>query len=240
MLSTPRRFPTMLALLACLALAACGGGSTATPGASAAASVQVSGDEVIDAFLEVVKDPGFTTETEMTATMTSSGIRIRVQAEGSLAGHDAQMTMRLSQGQIGFDLEMILLGDFAYVRALEGEWTEVDRDAVNTGGAQIDSFEFLTEPGDLEYDGTAMRGGERVHVLVNAGPIRYLGPSSAEGNVGLLEILVREDGTPISLSYRVEATTLDLNGVEIRAVGDVEQSFTSVGEPTTIEPPAGF
>jgi hypothetical protein len=230
----------MLAMLGCLVLAACGGGSTATPGPSAAASVQVSGDEVIDAFLEVVKDPAFTTETEMTAIMTSGGIRIRVEAEGNLAGHDAQMTMRLSQGQIGFDLEMILLGDFAYVRALEGEWTEVDRDAVNTGGAQIDSFEFLTEPGDLEYDGTAMRGGERVHVLVNAGPIRYLGPSSAEGNVGLLEILVREDGTPISLSYRVEATTLDLNGVEIRAVGDVEQIFTSVGEPTTIEPPAGF
>lgn len=239
--SVPNRPATaVVGLLACLALVACGSGSSVTPSPSAAASVPPAGDEVIAAFLDVVKDPDFTTETDMSAVMTSSGVRIRVEAQGRLAGHDLDMTMRLSQGQIGIDLELILLGDLAYAREPGGEWTEVDRDLVNTGGAQIDSFEFLTEPSDLEYEGTATRAGEPVHVLVNAGPIRYLGPSSAEGSVGLLKVFVREDGTPVFLSYRVEATTTDLSGSAIRAVGDVEQSFANVGAPVSIEAPPGF
>jgi hypothetical protein len=227
-----------LALVACLTLAGCAAASTPSPSPSASASFE--GDEVIAAFLAMVKAPEFTTETEMSGSMTSSGIRIRVDATGRLVGHDAEMTMTLSQGRVSIDLEVILVGDFAYVREPDGEWEKVDRDLVNTSGAQLDSFEFITEPTDLRYKGTDTRDGEKVHVLVNAGAIRYLGAADTSGKVGLLRILVREDGTPLFLSYRVEATTQDLSGSPIRAVGDIEQTFSNVGSPVTIQAPPGF
>lgn len=223
-----------LPLAASLALAGCGSSPTPTP----APSVPATGDQVIAAFLDLVTAPDFTTETTMTASMVAGGVRVNIEASGRLSGNDGEMTMTLSEGQNSLVFEAVFIGDAAYLRAPGAEWQQVERSAINASGAQLDSFEFLTDAGQLRYRGTTTRAGEEVHEIVNEGAISFAGVDGATpSKVGLLRILVREDGTPISMSYRIEATTQDETGSPVRAVGDVEQTFANVGDPISIEVP---
>jgi hypothetical protein len=238
--TTGSRFRTLLAMGSLVVLlAACAG---ASPSASSSPTPPPVSETVVGAFFDMVKAPGFSAETELSGTVTSAGVRLSLEAVGSLSGNDGQMAVTLSEGQASVSFDVIFTGDFGYVRQAGGDWQQVDRDAVNTSGAQLDSFEFITEPSDLRYDGTATYRGETVRDLVNAGAISVPGASAQDppGKVGLLHVYVRDDGTPLFMSYRVEANAVDTGGSKIRAVGDIEQTFTNVGTPVTVSPPPGF
>lgn len=237
---TPRPGASLAMGVAALLLAACSGAST--PTASPSPTLAPLSERVVTAFFDTVKVPGFSAATELSGTVTSAGVRIELEAEGSLSGNDGEMTMTLTQGRTSASFEVIFAGDFGYVRVPDGDWQKVDRDAMNTTGAQLDSFDFITEPSDLRYDGTVTYRGETVHDLVNDGAISVPGTTAQDppGKVGLLHIYVSEDGTPLFLSYRVEANAVDTGGARIRAVGDISQTFSNVGEPVTIAPPPGL
>ena len=236
---TPRRGASLVLGIVVFVLSACSGAST--PSASPSPTLAPLSVRVVTAFFDKVKAPGFSAETEISGTVTSAGVRFELEALGSLSGNDGQMTMTLTQGRSSVSFDVIFLGDFGYVRVPDGDWQKVDRDAVNTSGAQLDSFNFITEPSDLRYDGTATYQGETVHDLVNDGAISVPGATAQDppGKVGLLHIYVTEDGTPLFLSYRVEANAVDTGGAKVRAVGDISQTFSNVGEPVTITPPPG-
>ena len=237
---TPRRGAHLVMGIALFLLAACSGATT--PTASPSPTLAPLSVRVVTAFFDKVKAPGFSAQTELSGTVTSAGVRIEIEAVGSLSGNDGEMTMALTQGRTSVSFEVIFAGDFGYVRVPDGDWQKVDRDAVNTSGAQLDSFDFITEPSDLRYDGTVTYRGDTVHDLVNDGAISVPGATAQDppGKVGLLHIYVTEDGTPLFLSYRVEANAIDTGGAKIRAVGDISQTFSDVGEPVTITPPPGL
>lgn len=204
---------------------------------------EVDGEQLINTFLRLVKADAFTARTEMSGVLSAGALQLGIQASGSLHGGNGTMRLKLNTASDSIEADMIFVGEFAYVREPEGEWQRVLREQVNTSGARLDSFEFLTSGDDLRYDGTTTHDGETVHVLVNTGPL-VLGaadaPQGASGEADRLRILVLADGTPVFLSYHMTVSIDDGTGEKVAARGDIEQTFTDVGEPIEIEPPPGF
>ena len=99
-------------------------------------------------------------------------------------------------------------------------------------------------PLDLRYEGIATHDGAVVHVLANTRALPLAGSGAAaedaSGKATKLRIPVLADGTPVFLSYHMTVTIDDGTGVKVAARGDIEQSFTDVGEPIVIAPPSGF
>lgn len=204
-------------------------------------AAEVDGEQLINTFLRLVKDDSFTTKTEMSGVLSAGALQLAIQASGSLRGGDGTMSLKLNTVSDSVEAEMIFVGEFGYVREPGGEWQRVLRGQVNTSGARLDSFEFLTSGDDLAYDGTDTHDGVEVHVLVNTGPLSLTGgETAASGEATRLRILVLADGTPVFLSYHMTVNIDDGTGGKVSARGDIEQTFTDVGEPIEIEPPPGF
>jgi len=233
----------VLGVVAAVALIGCQpGGSTssgpAEPSGSAAAGVD--GEALIDDFLELVQSDEFTANTEMSGVLTAGALQIGIEATGSLSGRDGMMTLKLNTVSENIEFEAIFIGEDGYVRLPGGVWQRLPRADVNTSGAQLDSFEFLTSADDLRYDGTATHDGVEVHVLVGTGPLPLDAEQGSSGEVTQLRILVLADGTPVNLSYHMTVSVDDPDGERVAARGDIEQSFTDVGDPIVIEAPPSF
>jgi hypothetical protein len=214
---------------------------SAAPSGSEAA--EADGEQLINTFLRLVKADSFTTRTEMSGVLSAGALQLAIQASGSLRGGSGTMRMKLNTVSDTVEFEAIFVGEFAYIREPGGEWQRVLRGQVNTSGARLDSFEFLTSGDDLRYDGTTTHDGVQVHVLVNTGPLSLTGGetgTAASGEATRLRILVLADGTPVFLSYHLTVSIDDGTGGKVAARGDIEQTFTDVGEPIVIEPPPGF
>jgi len=150
------------------------------------------------------------------------------------------MTLKLNTASDNVEFEVIFVGAYAYARLPGGEWQRLPRDEINTSGAQLDSFEFLTSAEDLRYDGTTTHVGADVHVLADTRPLALDPEQGSSGEVTRLRILVLADGTPVFLSYHLTASIDGPGGDKVTARGDMEQSFTDVGEAIVVEPPASF
>ena len=210
---------------------------------SGSEAVEVDGEQLINSFLRLVKADSFTTRTEMSGVLTAGALQLAIQASGSLRGGSGTMSMKLNTVSDTVEFEAIFVGEFAYIREPGGEWQRVFREQVNTSGARLDSFEFLSSGDDLRYDGITTHDGVEVHVLVNTGPLSLTGGETGQGASGeatRLRILVLADATPVFLSYHMTVTIDDGTGAKVAARGDIEQTFTDVGEPFVIEPPPGF
>jgi len=230
-----------VALIACQPVGSNPSGSS-TP--SASATVEVDGERLIDAFLRLVKADAFTARTEMSGVLTAGALQLGLQASGTLRGGDGTMTLKLNTVSDHVEFEAIFVGEYGYVRLSEGEWQRVPREDVNTSGARLDSFNFITAGDDLRYEGIATHDGAVVHVLANTRALPLAGSGAAaedaSGKATKLRILVLADGTPVFLSYHMTVTIDDGTGAKVAARGDIEQSFTDVGEPIVIAPPSGF
>jgi hypothetical protein len=234
----PRLLAAGLAVLLLAFQAGCSGSGSAEPSMSAA--VEVDGAELIDAFLDLVTSDGFTANTEMSGVLSAGALQLAIEATGSLVGPDGTMTLKLNTASDSLEGEVIFVGAYAYARLPRGEWQRVPRAEVNTSGAQLDPFEFLTSADDLRYDGTTTHGGVEVQVLAGTGPLALDPEQGASGEVTRLRILVLADGTPVFLSYHMTVSINSPGGDKVAARGDIEQSFSDVGEAIVIEPPATF
>jgi len=230
----------LLAGLAVLLVACQPGGSTSSGFASGSAVAEVDGDELIGAFLELVTSDEFTANTEMSGVLSAGALQVGIEASGSLAGRDGTMTLKLNTVSDNLEFEATFVGEYGYARLLGGTWQRLPRAEVNTSGAQLDSFEFLTSADDLRYDGTATHDGLDVHVLTNTRPLDLDPEQGATGEVTRLRILVLADGTPVFLTYHMTVSINGPGGDKVVARGDIEQSFTDVGDPIVIEPPTDF
>ena len=143
-----------------LVLMACQPAASAPPDSALPSAAAVDGEQLIASFLDLVTADTFTTETEMTGTVTAGSLQVSVRATGSLAGGDGTIAYQLNSGSASLAFEAIFLGDYGYVRLTGGTWERVPRDKVNTAGTRLDSFEFLTSPDDLRYDGTSIHDGD--------------------------------------------------------------------------------
>jgi len=234
----------LVAVVATVLLACQPGGSVtsgpAAPSASGAAGV--NGERLIDAFLRLVKADAFTATTEMSGVLTAGALQLGLAATGTLRGGDGTMSLKLNTVSDNIEFDAIFVGEFGYIRVPDGEWQRVPREEVNTSGARLDSFSFITSGDQLRYDGTDTHRGVAVHVLVNTEPLPLGDATAGEaaGEATKLRILVQADGTPVFLSYHMTVTIDSADGQRVSARGDIEQSFTGVGEPIIIEPPPGF
>jgi len=222
-----------------VALVACQPGSSgsAEPSASSAAA---DGEEVIGAFYELVTSEQFTADTEMSGVMSAGALQLSISVSGSIAGNDGSMRMKLNTVSDNIEFEVIYVGDFGYVRLPGGVWQRALRSEIDTSGTQLDSFEFLDSVDDLRYDGTTTHDGVEVHVLTNTRPLAMDPEAGATGEVTQLQILVLADGVPVLLSYHMTVLIGGPEGEKVAARGDIEQTFTDVGEPIVIEAPESF
>lgn len=235
----------LLTIAAVAVLVACqpAGSTSESTRPSGTEAAEVDGEQLINTFLRLVKADSFTTRTEMSGVLTAGALQLGIEASGSLRGGNGTMSMKLNTVSDSVEFEAIFIGEFGYIREPGAEWQRVLREQVNTSGARLDSFEFLTSGDDLRYDGTTTHDGVDVHVLVNTGPLSLTGAetgTAASGEATRLRILVLADGTPVFLSYHLTVSVDDGKGAKVAARGDIEQTFTDVGEPIVIEPPPGF
>lgn len=228
--------PTALLLAVILAtglLVGCGQGSQ--PSLTPEPSVLLP-EHVVANFVDLVKSPGFSAETTIFGEVTSAGVRTRLEVEGSISGDDGDVSLTRVQGASTVNLDAVFVGDAAYVREPDQPWQTSPSRAAELSGVKLDPFVFVVSVDQLNYEGTTTFRGHEVHELQNVGALREDGVS--DSSIGLVRILVEDDGTPVYMSYRFETMIPDANGNQVRAAGEVEQTFSAVGSPVVIEAPA--
>lgn len=226
-------------------LAACQHAAPTSTFSASPSPISIDGDQLVAAFYELVTAEDFTAKTELTGLITGGALQVSIRAAGSLSGGDGTMTLKLNTVSDTVELEEIYVGEDGYVRETGGVWQRLSRWQINTSGAQLDPFAFLTSPDDLRYDGTTTHDGAELFALVNTRGLGLAGGSAAAalnvfGEATRLQILVRSDGTPVFLSYHMTVFLDESSGEKVAASGDIKQSFTAVGEPVVIEPPSEF
>ena len=205
----------------------------------------IDGDQVVVAFYKLVTAEDFTATTEMTGLISGGALQVSIDATGALTGKNGSMKLKLNTVSEKADLEEIYVGEDGYVRQAGGAWYRLSRWEVNTSGAQVDPFSFVTSTDDLRFDGTATHDGAELYALVNTRGLGLAGGSAAAalhifGEATQLQILVQADGTPVFLSYHMTVFLDQASGEKVAAIGDIKQSFSGVGQPVVIKAPASF
>ena len=235
--------PRLLTICLAIGLIACQPDASArTPSPS---QVSIDGDQLVATFYELVMAEDFTARTELTGLITGGALQVSLHGTGSLSGGDGTMTLKLNTVSDTVELEEIYVGEDGYVREAGGVWQRLSRWQINTSGAQLDPFAFLTSTDDLRYNGMVTHDGAELLALVNTRALGLAGGSAAAalnvfGEATRLQILVESDGTPVFLSYHMTVFLDESSGEKVAASGDIRQSFSEVGEPVVIEPPADF
>lgn len=193
-------------------------------------------EHVVANFVGLVESPAFSAETTISGEVTSAGVRTTLEVEGSISGDDGDVTLTRVQGASTVNLDAVFVGDATYVRGGDEQWRASPSRAAELSGVKLDPFVFVTSVAQLDYQGTTTYDGREVHELKNVGAMPEDGVS--DSRIGLVRILVEDDGTPVFISYRFETMIPDANGNEVRAAGEVEQTFSAVGQPVVIQAPA--
>jgi len=237
----PRRlFSTGLALglLACQP-------AVSTSVHSAPPSQGIDGDHLVAAFYKLVTADDFSARTELSGLISGGALQVSILATGSLSGGNGTMALKLNTVSEKVEIEEIYVGEDGYVREPGGVWQRLSRWQINTSGAQLDPFAFVTSTDDLRFGGAATHDGVELYALANTRGLGLAGGSAAAalnivGEATGLQILVQPDGTPVFLSYHMTVFLHEASGEKVSAIGDIKQSFTAVGEPVVIKPPSDF
>jgi hypothetical protein len=238
-------FRRLLTTCFAVGLVACQPAASTSTLSASPTPVAVDGDQLVAAFYKLVTADDFTAKTELTGLISGGALQLSIHATGDLSGGNGSMTLKLNTVSDTIEIEEIYVGEDAYVREGGGVWQRLSRWLVNTSGAQLDPFAFLSSADDLRYDGTATHDGQELYALVNTRGLGLAGGSAAAalnvfGEATPLQILVQSDGTPVFLSYHMTVFLHESSGEKVGAIGDIKQSFTGVGEPVTIQAPTDF
>ncbi len=171
---------------------------------------------------------------EQVATATTPVGDVEATLSGDFSGDDLDITMHLATGTTAVDMNMVVLGDTAYVRQGDDEWAAVPSTAAEAELAGlVQNMRIVTDPLDLLYVGVEAVDGRDLHHLTASRSIPYAPAAGGTGQYDAFDIWVEEDGTPVLAKTAFSAT--DPNGVPVTGTTNFE--FSNVGGPIEIKKP---
>lgn len=172
---------------------------------------------------------------EQVASATSPAGDVEATLSGDFAGDDFDLTMQLTSAAGGVDMDMVVVGDTAYVRVRgEDDWTSVPRDVAEAEVAGlVQNMRLVTDPQDLRYVGPEDVDGRELHHLTASRAIPYAPGAGGTGNYDVFDIWIEEDGTPVLAKTAFSAK--DPTGVEV--TGTTNFAFSNFGGPIEIVAP---
>ena len=172
---------------------------------------------------------------EQVATATTPAGNVEATLSADFSGDDLDLSMQLTSAAGGADMDMVVVGDTAYVRQRGAEdWTTVPRDVAEAEIAGlVQNMRLVTDPLDLRYVGPEDVDGRELHHLTASRAIPYAPGAGGTGQYDVFDIWVEEDGTPVLAKTAFSAT--DPTGVAVSGTTDFE--FSNVGGPIEIVAP---
>ena len=172
---------------------------------------------------------------EQVATATTPAGNVEATLSADFSGDDLDLSMQLTSAAGGVDMDMVVVGDTAYVRERGAEdWTTVPRDVAEAEIAGlVQNMRLVTDPLDLRYIGPEDVDGRELHHLTASRAIPYAPGAGGTGRYDVFDIWVEEDGTPVIAKTAFSAT--DPTGVAVSGTTDFE--FSNVGGPIEIVAP---
>ena len=172
---------------------------------------------------------------EQVATATTPAGEVEATLSADFSGDDLDLTMQLTSADGGVDMDMVVVGDTAYVRQRGAEdWTTVPRDVAEAEIAGlVQNMRLVTDPMDLRYVGPEDVDGRELHHLTASRAIPYAPGAGGTGQYDVFDIWIEEDGTPVLAKTAFSAT--DPSGVAVSGTTNFE--FSNVGGPIEIVAP---
>ncbi len=241
-----KRIATLIVLV--VGLAGCGSStgtpSATMPGASAAAAASASGspatgeaDDALASFYRLAESDDNAFHLRQEGRARTGDEEADFTYDLDVSGKDAAGSLEIA----GETLSLVILGDDAWVKQNDDDWTATSREAIN-GDEIVDVFRYAGAPGDLEFvEAVEADGGQELRFRA-VRPIPYetaqIREAGGEGTLDSLDLYLAPDGTPLRMEFEFEATVPQSEG-ETEVSGDSTIEFTNWGEPVEIEPPAG-
>ena len=172
---------------------------------------------------------------EQVATATTPVGQVEATLSGDFSGDDLDITIQLTTAGEGVDMDMVVVGDTAYVRLRGDEdWTSVPHDVAEAEVAGlVQNMRLVTDPLDLRYVGPEDVDGRELHHLTASRAIPYAPAAGGTGQYDVFDIWVEEDGTPVLAKTAFSAK--DPTGVEVSGTTNFE--FSNFGGPIEIVAP---
>ena len=241
---------TVLAVIASVAIAACGGSaaSSAPPAVpsqapaspTAAPTPSPSAVDVAAVFVEHLSGPTFSATATIDGTMSVGPVDGTITGEGVVSGDNSSMTLSIDAGAFKQTTESIHVGDTTWSRQDPGPWLEdPPKPAGSSGTSLADVFRSATTLTDA---GVETRAGQQLHHLRSSSgnevPPGVFGLDSegVKDATFTVDFYAKDDGTPAVMAITGKWTQVS-GDTSLPAEMAFDMTFDDVGEPQVINPP---
>ena len=171
---------------------------------------------------------------EQVATATTPTGDVEATMSSDFSGDDLDVALELTSAGQTVHMDMVVLGETAYVRQGDADWVSVPKQAAEAQLAGlVQNMRLVTDPLDLRHVGVEEVDGRDLHHLTASRTIPYAPAAGGSGQYDVFDIWVEEDGTPVLAKTAFSAT--DPNGVAVSGTTNFE--FSNVGGPIEIVAP---
>ena len=217
-----------------------------SPDATPAPTAQPPQDGSVAArFAARVADPQVSFHVEIRGRFAFGNETGRLDCSFDVAGPDTRGRMRISQGRVSVEAEIIVKDGSGYVRPAGEAWTRDDSAA--SSGTSADPFggaSGMDTLDGLSYEGTVRMDGVTLHHLrLPRIDWRLVGSALLDANQGGMrirdldyDIYVTNAGIPHSARISFDGTSID-SGVRVDMTFMIDYRFSRFGRPAGIEAP---